>query len=146
MTELELQAQVADYIRLQYPDVIFHSDFGSGVKLTMGQAVKQKRLNGGRRAWPDIFVAKAKVVYMRDVDAHVFTHGLFIELKKEGTKILKKDGSFVADKHIREQAKMLQALEREGYEAKFAVGFEQAKQIIDRYIDRVKGGVENVEF
>ena len=54
MTELELQAQVADYIRLQYPTVIFHSDFGSGIKLTMGQAIKQKRLNGGRRAWPDM--------------------------------------------------------------------------------------------
>lgn len=58
MTELELQAQVADYIRLQYPDVIFHSDFGSGIKLTMGQAIKQKRLNGGRRAWPDMFLAE----------------------------------------------------------------------------------------
>lgn len=58
MTELELQAQVADYIRLQYPTVIFHSDFGSGIKLTMGQAIKQKRLNGGRRAWPDLFIAE----------------------------------------------------------------------------------------
>ena len=28
MTELELQAQVADYLRLQYPSVLFHSDFG----------------------------------------------------------------------------------------------------------------------
>ena len=58
MTELELHAQVADYIRLQYPSVIFHSDFGSGIKLTMGQAIKQKRLNGGRRSWPDMFIAQ----------------------------------------------------------------------------------------
>lgn len=145
MTELELQAQVADYLRLQYPDVIFHSDFGSGVKLTMGQAIKQKRLNGGRRSWPDMFIAKAKLVQTKDGLPGI-THGLFIELKREGTKILKKNGEYVADKHIREQAKMLQALEHEGYRAMFAVGMEQAKKIIDDYIGRKKGGADIVEF
>lgn len=60
MTESELQVMVADYIRLQYPNVLFHSDFGSGVKLTKGQAIKQKRQNGGRRAWPDMFIAEAR--------------------------------------------------------------------------------------
>lgn len=58
MTESELQVMVADYLRLQYPEVLFHSDFGSGIKLTMAQAVKQKRQNGGRRAWPDMFIAE----------------------------------------------------------------------------------------
>lgn len=145
MSELELQAQVADYLRLQYPDVIFHSDFGSGVKLTIGQAKRQKRLNGGRRSWPDMFIARAKLVQTKD-GLPAVTHGLFIELKREGTKILRKDGRLVSDEHIREQAKMLQALEREGYRAQFAVGFEQAKQIIDDYIGRKKGGVDIVEF
>lgn len=124
MTELETQTMVADYIRLRYPDVIFHSDFGSGVRLTMGQAIKQKRLNGGRRSYPDMFIAEP-------VGKH---HGLFIELKKDGTRILKKDGTLVADAHIREQADMLQKLERRGFKAYFAVGFEQAKQIIDEYL------------
>ena len=58
MKESELQTMVADYLRRQYPFVLFHSDFGSGVKLTMGQAIKQKRQNGGRRAWPDMFIAE----------------------------------------------------------------------------------------
>lgn len=49
MTEAELQIQVADYLRLQYPDALFHSDFGSGIKLTIGQAAKQKRQNSGAR-------------------------------------------------------------------------------------------------
>lgn len=40
MTELDLQTQVADYLRLQYPGVLFHSDYGSGIRLTPGQAVK----------------------------------------------------------------------------------------------------------
>lgn len=137
MREIDLQAQVADYLRLQYPDVIFHSDFGSGIKLTMGQAIKQKRLNGGRRSWPDMFVAKAKLMQTKDGMPFI-KHGLFLELKKDGVRILKRDGSYVADEHIREQAKMLESLECEGYEARFAVGFDQAKQIIDDYIGRKK--------
>lgn len=124
MTELELQAQVADYIRLQYPDVIFHSDFGSGIKLTMGQAIKQKRLNGGRRSWPDMFLAEPKGKYS----------GLFIELKREGTRIFKKDGALVADEHIREQFDMLHDLRRKGYAAEFACGFDEAKKLIDDYM------------
>jgi hypothetical protein len=124
MTELELQAQVADYIRLQYPDVIFHSDFGSGIKLTMGQAIKQKRLNGGRRAWPDMFIAEPKGKYS----------GLFIELKKEGVRIFKKDGTLVSDEHIREQYDMLEQLRRRGYAANFSCGFDEAKALIDRYM------------
>lgn len=124
MTELELQAQVADYIRLQYPDVIFHSDFGSGIKLTMGQAIKQKRLNGGRRSWPDMFLAEPKDKYS----------GLFIELKKEGVRIFKKDGALVADEHIREQFDMLHDLRRKGYAAEFACGFDEARMLIDDYM------------
>ena len=124
MTELELQAQVADYIRLQYPDVIFHSDFGSGIKLTMGQAIKQKRLNGGRRAWPDMLLAEPRGDY----------HALFIELKREGTRIFKKDGALVADEHIREQFDMLADLRQRGYAAEFAIGFEGAKKLIDDYM------------
>lgn len=130
MTELELQAQVADYIRLQYPTVIFHSDFGSGIKLTMGQAIKQKRLNGGRRAWPDMFIAEVKAVD----DARKVCFGLFIELKKEGTRIFKKDGTLVSDTHIREQFDMLHDLRARGYAAEFACGFDEAKKLIDDYM------------
>lgn len=133
MTELDLQAQVADYLRLQYPNVLFHSDFGSGIKLTIGQAIKQKRLNGGRRSWPDMFIAKPQTVTFEDGEKYRYA-GLFIELKKDGTKIYKKNGELVADEHIREQYKMLNQLFEEGYMAEFAVGFDEAKKIIDRYL------------
>ena len=145
MTELELQMQVADYLRLQYPGVLFHSDFGSGVKLTMGQAIKQKRLQGGRRSWPDMFIAEpknlkaeCKVITDGDVieEAHFLEqkYGLFIELKKEGTRIFKKDGTLVSDAHICEQFDMLEQLRRRGYVAEFACGFDEAKKIIDKYL------------
>lgn len=137
MTELELQMQVADYLRLQYPNAIFHSDFGSGIKLTMGQAIKQKRLNGGRRSWPDMFIAEAKQRKSVEFDGEVYQYnyaGLFIELKREGTRIFKKDGTLVADAHIREQFDMLEQLRQRGYAAEFACGFDEAKKLIDDYL------------
>jgi len=130
MKESELQEAVARYIRLRYPDVLFHSDFGSGIKLTKGQAMKQKRQNGGRRGWPDMFIAEPKVWELYYVCNY---YGLFLELKKEGTRLRKKDGSW-ATEHIAEQARILHALQDRGYKARFAVGFDEAKEIIDWYL------------
>lgn len=123
MSEAELQKQVAIYIRMQYPDVIFHSDFGSGVKLTPWQAKMQKMQNGGRRAWPDMFIA----------EPHGKWHGLFIELKKDGVRLKKKSGEWASD-HITEQAALLDELTNKGYMADFAIGFEQALNLIDDYL------------
>ena len=136
MTEAELQDQVADYLRLQYPGVLFHSDYGSGVKLTIGQARRQKRQNGGRRAWPDMFIAEPKMAKEQAPDIYVERYwcGLFLELKRQGTRIYKKDGTLVADQHIREQFDMLEQLYRKGYMTAFACGFDEAKRIIDEYL------------
>jgi len=123
MSEAELQKQVAIYIRMQYPDVIFHSDFGSGVKLTPWQAKMQKMQNGGRRAWPDMLLAEPVGKY----------HGLFVELKKEGTRLKKKNGDW-ASEHIAEQDAVLSELNDKGYKAEFAIGFEQALNLIDDYL------------
>ena len=123
MSEAELQKQVAIYIRMQYPDVIFHSDFGSGVKLSPWQARMQKMQNGGRRAWPDMMIAEPMGNY----------HGLFIELKREGARLKKQNGEW-ASSHIAEQNIMLNELSNKGYKAEFAIGFEQALDLIDDYL------------
>lgn len=123
MKESDLQVQVADYLRLRYPKVLFHSDFGSGIKLTKGQAMKQYRQNGGRRGWPDMVLAEPRNGL----------HGLFIELKAKGVRLKKKDGTW-ASSHLEEQNEVLNKLQRKGYAAYFAVGFEEAKQIIDDYL------------
>lgn len=142
MLERDLQTKVADYLRLQYPRILFHSDYGSGVKLTVRQATIQKRQNGGRRGWPDMFIAEPEP---RCIDGswNYEWHGLFIELKKERTRLKKKDGNWASD-HITEQAGMLSRLRERGYVAEFAVGFDEAKKIIDEYL----GGPqqEKVEF
>lgn len=132
MSEAELQAEVALYIRMQYPDVLFHSDFGSGIKLKPWQAKTQKIQNGGRRAWPDMFIAEP-----RDIDSGQISwrhlSGLFIELKKDGIRLKKKNGEWASD-HIAEQAEVLEKLRKKGYIAEFAVGFDEAINLIDNYL------------
>lgn len=152
-SEENLQVMVADYLRLQYPNVLFHSDYGSGINLTIGQAVIQKRLNGGRRAWPDMFIARHKMLpvaneYAPDGYGVRCFGGLFLEIKKKGTKLkrerdckkilkgetkLRKAGDWW-DKHIEEQAEKLEQLRKEGYKAEFAVGLEEAKDLVDNYL------------
>lgn len=153
-SEAQVQEQVAEYLVKQYPNVLFHSDFGSGARLTPGQAAKQKRQNGGRSKWPDMFIAHEGLVgaqygsselwdaYIEeegltniDSSASVFLtfNGLFLELKKDGTRLKKKNGEW-ANEHIAEQAEVLAELREHGYCAEFAVGFDEAKKIIDEYL------------
>ncbi len=121
MKEENLQIAVCDYIRAQYPNVIFNSDL-SGIKLTMGQAVKAKRLRSSK-GFPDL------VIYEPRGDHKA----LFIELKREGEKICKKDGELKTD-HLKEQSMLMEELRKRGYYCVFAIGFDQAKMYIDNYL------------
>jgi hypothetical protein len=114
-------------IKTQYPAVIFRTDFAAGVKMSMGQAVRHKRLQSDR-AWPDLFIAEPKYV---KADKEWYD-GLFIELK--AVNIYRKDGTLLSNPHIREQAEMLERLRQRGYAAHFAIGFDQARKIIDEYL------------
>lgn len=132
MSEAELQANVALYLVSNYPDVLFHSDYGAGIKLKPWQAKAQKIQNGGRRAWPDMFVAEPRP---RCIDGgwKYEWNGLFVELKKDGTRLKKKNGEWASD-HIAEQAEMLEKLREKGYRAEFAVGIFEATELIDEYL------------
>lgn len=128
MTEAQLQEAVCKYISHQYPSVMFNSDM-SGVKLTKGQAIRASKLRSSR-GFPDLVIYEPKYQGVQIS----FSGCLFIELKREGVKITKKDGTLVADTHIREQAAVIQELRERGYVAEFACGFDEAKQIIDKYL------------
>ena len=160
MKESELQIMVADYLRTRYPKVLFHSDFGSGIKMPKGQAIKQKRQNGGRRGWPDMFIAEPRTDVGKEVNGkyeltrshfgtkdnpievfnqpdnelyHIY-NGLYLELKAEGNSPFKKDGTLKKDQHLEEQNEVLNHLREKGYAAYFAVGFEEAQKLIDDYL------------
>ena len=122
--EESLQIAVARYLRLQYPNIIFRSDTAAGIKLTMGQAVKNRAMQSGR-GFPDMFIAYPNNGY----------HGLFLELKKDRKEVYLQDGSISRNKHIQEQLSILNKLREVGYMAEFACGFDEAKSIIDNYTD-----------
>ena len=130
MSEHQMYEQIARYLQLQYPEVIYRFDLAADLKLTAGQAAKHKRIHN-RRGYPDLFIAEPKNGL----------HGLFIELKKAGTRLKKKDGTW-ASSHLEEQNEVLNALQKKGYAAYFAVGFEEAKDIIDDYLGGTNGEVE----
>lgn len=124
MNEQKIQEYIADYLVKYHSDVVFHSDFGSGTKLSKYQAVRQKKQNGGRSGWPDMFIAEPRGKYS----------GLFIELKRDGVRIFKKDGTLVSDGHIRDQFDVLSSLRARGYAADFAIGYEDAIKKIENYL------------
>jgi hypothetical protein len=128
MREEHLYEQLARYLNLKHPHVIYHFDL-SGVWTPSHKARNlYGRLN--KRAWPDLFIANRK---WQDIQA-VSQGGYFLELKREGTQLYKKDGTLRANPHHAEQAAILQALREQGYAADFAVGFDEAVRLIDEYL------------
>lgn len=149
--EHQLYEKIARYMQQEHPNVVYRFDIAADLKLTPGQASKFKRLHPNR-GYPDLFIAS--MVFKMPTDEEItgaldkygfnmgFTNmmadhlkcGLFLELKAEGNSPFKKDGTLKKDQHLEEQQAMLEKLRKYGYEAKFATGFEEAKQIIDDYL------------
>lgn len=122
-SEHNLYEQIARYLQLQYPDVIYRFDLASDLKLTPGQAAKHKRLHP-ERGYPDLFIAESS---SKD-------HGLYLEIKTESNSPYKKDGTLKKDKHLEEQAEMLERLRARGYKAEFGVGYESTVKMIRDYL------------
>ena len=143
--EENLHLKVCNYLRKNYPDVLFRTDFSSGMKMSPGQAAKHKKFQKSR-AWPDLFIAESGVVEFKEdgLIAHLRKNGMFLELKAKGTHLYKKDGTLRKNKHIEEQAEMLDKLNESGYYARFAVGYDEAIQIITNYLGEPKP--KKVEF
>lgn len=140
-----LHLKVCDYLRKNYPDVLFRTDFSSGMKMTPWQAAKHKKFQKSR-AWPDLFIAESGVVKFEEGNliVNLRKNGMFLELKADGVKLYKKDGTLRKNKHIEEQAEMLEKLRNENYYAEFAIGYEDAIEQIHEYLGKPKH--KEVEF
>jgi len=101
--EKDVHLAVVNYLKLQYPGVLFRSDTGAGMKLTIGQAKAQKAIQNGM-AWPDLFIAESNNRY----------NGLFLELKSDGIKLRGANGKYKSG-HISEQHECLRSLTNKGY-------------------------------
>lgn len=120
MKESDLHYHVCQYLKMQYPRILFNTDM-SGLRLTIGQAKKAKSLRSGN-GFPDLMILEPRGAYC----------GLFIELKKETPYL--KSGLLKHDKHLAEQEIMICELVKRGYFATFAWKFDHCKIIIDTYL------------
>ena len=143
--EETLHLKICDYLRKNYPNVLFRTDFSSGMKMSPWQAAKHKKFQKSR-AWPDLFIAESGVVKFKEgpLIVNLRKNGMFLELKADGVKLYKKDGKLRKNKHIEEQAEMLEKLRNGNYYAEFAIGYEDAIKQIHEYLGKPKP--KEVEF
>ena len=142
MSEHEIYEEIALHMQRNFPNVIYRFDLAADLKLTPGQARKHKKLHP-HRGYPDLFIAQPRFVkYSPGVDGF----GLFLEIKKDGESPWRKDGKLKSDKHINEQFDTLRELREKGYVAEFAVGLDEAKRLINKYLTGSEQIKDKVEF
>lgn len=128
MTEKQEQKQLLNWVKIQYPNLLYTEDLG-GIKLTIGQAVQVKK-SRARRGHPDLMFQKL----FKDSYGQILFCGLALEFKRKGEPIIKRDGELRKNPHLKEQYDYLLALREEGWFSCFAVGFLEAQSIIKTYM------------
>lgn len=123
MSEALEHEMVCSYLKVNYPDVVFLSD-ASGLSLPKGQATKWSRLKS-EKGLPDLIILEPRGTW----------HGLCLEMKRTGKKLVKKNGELMKDEHLKEQYELLNKLLGKRYYCNFAIGFEHARKIIEEYMD-----------
>lgn len=121
--EENIHNAVCQYLKLQYPNVLFITDM-SGVKLSIGSAVKAKKQRCATYKIPDLTILHPAKGF----------HGLSIEIKKDVSEVFKKNGELKKNQHIEAQNKSILHLKKQGYKALFGCGFEHCKNVIDSYL------------
>lgn len=124
-SEHELYRMLARWFQEEHPNVIYRFDLAADLKLTIGQARKHKALHP-HRGYPDLFIAEPRSCF----------HGMYVELKAEGESPYKRNGELKSSEHLAEQAEFLKKLNCRGYFAVFATGFDEAKDQIEKYLNK----------
>lgn len=81
--EENLQIAICMYLDMQYPNVIYTSDL-SGIKLSIGSAVKAKKMRCKKYKIPDLLI----------LHPNKTNKGLFIELKNKISDVYNQNGTF----------------------------------------------------
>ncbi len=120
--EASLQKAVSYYLRLKHPNIVFTSE-SSGIRVGIGAAMAMAKQRSKHKL-PDLII-------LEPVGANC---GLMLELKTEENSPHLKNGQLSTDKHVQAQAATLALLTEKGYVAKFAVGYKNAIEIIEKYL------------
>jgi hypothetical protein len=131
--EEKLQSRICKYMKLAYPGVLFDCDTAAGLNLGMKWNVL-KKLYRSEPGFPDF------TIYAKTNERC----GLKLELKKAGSDIYKKDGGLRKDEHLEQQYSVQQKLIAQGWDARFCIGFDQAKELIDAHMAKHKEQLKTI--
>lgn len=122
ITEKQIHINICEYLRLQYPNLIFFSD-ASGLRVSVGLRIEiQKKMSGHKI--PDLIILVPNSQY----------RGAFIEIKRCKDDLYLKSGKLKND-HVKSQEHTMILLRDMGYFAEFGIGFEHTIQMIERYLN-----------
>lgn len=122
--EYDLQKSICKYLELKYPKVAYLST-GIPFYLTKIQGARNKSIQKNGFKMPDLVI----------LQPNYYHAGLFIELKIKTP--YKQNGELKKDEHLQGQQNTINQLNELGYFATFAVGFDEAREIIDNYMMHV---------
>ena len=121
--EEKLHGSICDYLKIQYPKVFFISE-QSGLRVSIGLRAKLKRTRSNHTHLD---------LYILHPSKDESKHGLVLELKAKPVK--KKNGELFKSEHLAEQQDTINKLNKLGYVASFATSFQEAKTLIDNYLN-----------
>ena len=114
--------QLSRWLQLQYPDVIFRFDVAAGARLSIGMAIRNKKMNPFH-GFPDLLILEPRGKY----------HGLLLEIKKDGEKLFNKKMNFRTP-HLETQHTFHELIKAKNYFCTFGIGFYNCKDIIEKYL------------
>jgi hypothetical protein len=121
--ETPLQSSVTKWLKLQYPGLMFFSDFAAGLYLPPVLA-NIRSMQACDSKFLDLTILRACGGY----------HGLVLEIKVTTDDLFLKDGITLKSSHVKEQYQTILKHRADGYYADFGVGFDDITNYINCYL------------
>lgn len=107
--------------------ILFRVDVAADLRVSIGLAVKNKKVQMEELGYPDFFLAMKNKKY----------GGFYIEFKKDKSEVYKLNGDYKKNKHLEDQLKMHQALRNQGYKVEFAWNFTMFVNMVENYLKEI---------
>lgn len=122
MSETQMTNAICKFLHQFYPDVEWRTDKDGN--FASRTALWAKGAQKGKKGFPDLIIKEKRKGYK----------GLVLELKKDGVRVFKQDGTLYKDEHLEEQKEWLEWFEDMGCKTGFSVGLQQTIRTINEYL------------
>jgi len=116
--EQKIHAGIVEYLFYRYPHVLWWHTFNEGRKTPFERFLFATM--GGKKGVSDFIILEPRNGY----------NGLFLEIKKDGERLHKKNG----ESYFPEQEEFLKKCEERGFKSCFGIGYDESITIIDEYL------------